>query len=143
MDNQKEIQNMIEIVEKVFSSNYSGDYESGIRDFATRLIQNNVKILPENSVVLIREEYERLLICEHNLTVGRESYRRLEEMAYASIENLKQEKDQACKETVRKILDEIKFLVEERNGANIEDLSIDGTILEEVLDELAKKYGVE
>ena len=50
---------------------------------------------------------------------------------------------QARKETAREILDQIKFLVEERNGSDIEDLSIDGTILEEVLDEIAKQFGVE
>lgn len=54
-----------------------------------------------------------------------------------------QEVKQARKETAREIIDNIKFLIEERNGSDIEDLSVDGTILEEVLVELAKQYGVE
>lgn len=49
----------------------------------------------------------------------------------------------AIKDTAKEILTDIKFLVEERNGADIEDLSVDGTILEEILAEIAKKKGVE
>ena len=81
-DKQKEIeiQNMIEIVDKVFSSYYSGDYESGIRDFATRLIQSNVKILPEDSVVITKEELKKIIQEEYQnalkdkVVLSREEY---------------------------------------------------------------------
>ena len=57
----------------------------------------------KDKVVLDKEEYERLLACEHNLNVGRESYRRMEERAYSTIESLKEELAQARKETAREI----------------------------------------
>ena len=47
------------------------------------------------------------------------------------------------KYTAKKILQTIKNEVEYRNGATLEeDLSIDATIFQEVLDEIAKQYGV-
>lgn len=100
--------------------------KQGISVFAERLYNLGYRKIPENAVVLTKEELENMV-----------------NMANVQIKCITDIAINARKETAMEILDDIKFLVEERNGADIEDLSIDGTILEEVLDELAKQYGVE
>ena len=90
----------------------------GLAEF---LCNKNYRKIPEGSVVLSKEEY---------------------------VENLyRQFKDgykQARKATAKEILRDIKYEIEDRNGAMLEeDLSVDATILQEVLNELAKQYGVE
>ena len=99
--------------------------------------QGYQKIDKDKQVVLTKEEYDNLKLeiqKAHNkgVRVGFD----LTKFKQNSIEKTR-------KETASEILDQIKFLVEERNGADIEDLSVAGTILEEILNELAKQYGVE
>ena len=53
---------------------------------------------------------------------------------------------QAVKDTAKEILEQVRFLLEERNcvgGYDLEDETIDGTIFVEVLNELKERYGVE
>ena len=102
--------------------------------------------LPEDSVVLSREEYERLLACEHNLNVGRESYRRMEERAYATIEDLKNELKQSRKETaekfykkVRKLLKKVDIIVDGDEGL----VGYEESAVDKGLTEIAKQLNVE
>lgn len=135
-EKQIEIQNMIEIVEKVFSSDYSGDYESGIRDFATRLIQNNVKILPEDSVVLTREEYENMQFVAELIgtkqKIGACDFNRV----------VLQRTKQARKETAREFAEKLNTLIDNNENFN---RGVFGWGTEEIkilIKELAKQYEV-
>lgn len=63
--------------------------------------------------------------------------------AEKKIEEMQQ---QAVKDTAKKILEQVRFLIEERNcvgGYDLEDETIDGTIFVQVLNELKERYGVE
>lgn len=62
MDKQM-IEEMVKIVDRVFSSNYCGDYKSGIKDFAIRLIENGVVKIPENAVVLTEKDLKEKIDC--------------------------------------------------------------------------------
>lgn len=98
------------------------------------------KVDKDKQVVLSKEDWENLCKEKNDYKQRFESSeKRYEQLVQSSCEAL----EKKSKETAREILDQIKFLVEERNGADIEDLSVDGTILEEILNELAKQYGVE
>ena len=95
--------------------------------------------LPKDSVVLSKEEkqeYENLVkLLIYDKPIKSRVY-----------EFVKDTKDQARKETAEKILSLAKYLIEERNGMegyDLEDVSVDGIIVVEVLDELAKQFGVE
>ena len=92
------------------------------KKYANELIKQGYRKLPEGSVVLSKNEYEEL-----NIT-GKYFNDAL---------------NQARKETAKEIIRDIKYTVEDRNGATLEeDLSVDATILKEVLDEIAKQFGV-
>lgn len=84
-------------------------FEENCKLLAYDLVALGYQKVDTNRVVLSREEYNRLLACEHNLNVGRESYRRMEERAYKTIEELNQELAQERKETAREILERGKY----------------------------------
>ena len=127
----KQIEEMAKIMQKCYEKN-------GLLNFKW-FAESAYKYLTKDSVVLSKEEYEKLLACEHNLNIGRESYRRMEERAYATIEDLKNELKQARKETAREILNEIAHI---RVGYNSSAPTIVIKITDKLL-ELAKQYGVE
>ena len=107
---------------------------------------NDIKKEINDIKKLVSEQVDESEKLKENVKVAVNSFIRLETLYKIKCKELEMAKEQLAqsrKETAREILDTIKFLVEERNGADIEDLSVDGTILEEVLDELAKQYGVE
>ena len=104
----------------------------------------------ENEIVISKEEYEglksqRYIIINKQVKSGENvvnlPYYPVPEYEIKHIPS----EEEIRKETAREILDQIKFLVEERNSGNcdIEDLSVDGTILEEILNEQAEKYGID
>ena len=132
-DKENQIEEMANIIHRTEFVDISGYEEEKISE---ELLKHYQPKLPEDSVVLSREEkqeYENLVkLLIYDKPIKSRVY-----------EVIKDIKERERKETAEKILDQIKFLVEERNGADIEDLSVDGTILEEILNELAKQYGVE
>lgn len=95
-----------------------------ILNLINRLKEENAELKAENE--RLTDKLGKVL-----LTVNMDDFHKAEEI------------DKARKETASEILEQVKFLVEERNGADLEDLSVDGTILEEILVELAKQFGVE
>lgn len=89
------------------------------------LYKQGYRKIPKNAVVLTREEYTNYMV------------------EYMGVKEIK---DRVIKETAEKILEQVKFLIEERNcvgGYDLEDETIDGTIFVEVLNELKERYGVE
>lgn len=100
----------------------------------------------KDKVVLTREEYSDYLILQQNHEFIRERAKELQADNERLYKNLGKFKDIARKETAREIIETAKFLIEERNGMDgfdLEDVSVDGVIVSEVFDELAKQYGVE
>lgn len=61
MTDKQQIEQLEKDLDKIFSSNFNGDYESGIKDFAKRLYKANYRQVPKNAVVLTREEYDSLM----------------------------------------------------------------------------------
>ena len=148
----EEMANFIHRTEFVDISRYEEE------TIAKELLKHYQPKLPEDSVVLTREEFDELglvveTVQEYEsdekgqplLVKERKIVKKLRtdftELLNQEIRELQLAQER--KETAEKILDQIKFLVEERNGADLEDLSVDGTILEEILVELAKQFGVE
>lgn len=103
--------------------------------------------LPENAVVLTREEYEKLKLFEERVRSG-VCFTQKEWFDYCQKDSnertsllIKAEKD-TRKETVEKYSEMLKELVAERNcneDYDWEDVQIDGQIFIECVDEVAKK----
>ena len=97
----------------------------GVYEKAKYLTDLGYRKVLDGSVVLTREEYTNYMV------------------EYMGVKEIK---DRVIKETAEKILEQVKFLIEERNcvgGYDLEDETIDGTIFVEVLNELKERYGVE
>lgn len=95
--------------------------------FAKRAIEAGYRKILEDSVVVSKERYSMFCKLENEHIINTEEFRQ-----------------QTRKETAKEILRDIKYKIEDRNGAMLEeDLSVDATILQEVLNEIAKQYGVE
>lgn len=60
-DGIKQIEDMAKDIDVIYSTDFNGDYESGIRDIAKALIKMNYRKIPEGGVVLTREENEKWL----------------------------------------------------------------------------------
>ena len=102
--------------------------------YAKTYYEQGYRKIPEGSVVLSKEENDI------NNKFIKYLQRRIDELNEYSCNVYKQ----ARKKTAKEILRDIKYEIEDRNGAMLEeDLSVDATILQEVLNEIAKQYGVE
>ena len=58
---RKEIEEMAKDIDVIYSTDFKGDYESGIRDIAKALIKMNYQKVDKNKVVLSREELNMLI----------------------------------------------------------------------------------
>lgn len=105
------------------------------------------KILPENAVVLTREEYEKLKLFEERVRSGvcftqKEWFDYCQKDSNERTSLLIKAKKDTRKETVEKYSEMLKELVAERNcneDYDWEDVQIDGQIFIECVDEVAKK----
>lgn len=131
-DNQKQIKEMTKIVDKVFRCYYKGDYESGIKDFATHLVEFGAIVLPEGSVVSSKREYEKLNI---KIDCLRETITWYDNDMKKEIDQREKKIDQARKETAEKILNEVKDMFINTN------YNIDWIVNK--LEEIANREGVE
>lgn len=61
MTDKQQIEQLEKDLDKIFSSNFNGDYESGIKDFAKRLYNAGYRRVGKNAVVLTREEFDSLM----------------------------------------------------------------------------------
>ena len=146
--NEKEI--IEEMAKEISESNIlckdCGDYGD---TYCTEAIANTLykagyRKIPEGSVVLSTEDYSDYLTLQSNYTNAKERCEKLQADNERLYKNLGKFKESVRKETAKEILRDIKYEIEDRNGAMLEeDLSVDATILQEVLNEIAKQYGVE
>ena len=108
MDKQKQIEEMADII---FNSRYKNDYISPLKG-ANELYNAGYRKIPEDSVVLTREEYEKDLAIERELG-QRKASRTRKETAEKFAERVKEETDHGVSAIYDSTVDDIcKELVE-------------------------------
>lgn len=114
-----------EVTERCRIDHYGCNYTCGYYDNAKTLFEKGYRKIPENAVVLSREDYNRI---------------RSKERLVINLESIKKAEDKTRKETAREILKE--FYKEFVAYACVGDYYTDTEIVNKIQD-LAKKYGVE
>lgn len=127
MEKDKIIEEIAKVIDDrlIEANNYFGSMNKGTGYWlAQKLVEYYQPKLPEGAVAVPKDLWEEHIVHYDKM-----------------FENIKQ---QARKETAKEILRDIKYEIEDRNGAMLEeDFPVDATILQEVLNEIAKQYGVE
>lgn len=134
MDDKK-IEEMSKIVDKVFRCYYKGDYESGIKDFATHLVEFGAIVLPEGSVVFTQEEYLRMVVEERALDKASEEKARKQ-----AVKEVLKEIDKELYETSRIYLEAVTKNSKDEDAINKYGVM---SIAHDVVIKISKQYGVE
>ena len=114
MEDKKQIEEMAKIMEKIRTKDYypaepfSLDAPELEEKLATELYQQGYRKLPENAVVLSREEYEQLLKGIHTTNYTAMLYKVHTERIIELEKRLCNSYEQARKETAKKIITIIK-----------------------------------
>ena len=143
MDKQKQIEELAKDIGIAFQ--LAGTTRFGA--VAEILVDKWQRKLPENAVVLTREEYEKLKLFEERVRSGvcftqKEWFDYCQKDSNERTSLLIKAKKDTRKETVEKYSEMLKELVAERNcneDYDWEDVQIDGQIFIECVDEVAKK----
>lgn len=128
---QKEIEEVAKDIDAIYSTDFKGDYESGIRDIAKALIKMNYQKVDKDSVVLSKEEWASLQ--------GKAWASTFKE---AEISQLKEELDKTRKETVEKYNDKVVAIIQHLFGIGQIDFKAKIEFLKEN-EKILKQFGVE
>lgn len=116
------------------SIEYIIDLENQRNELQKQVDELNERYLEESKERCEFEQKYKKIQHAHNIGLG------------AQRSHWEKKVEQAVKDTAKEILEQVRFLIEERNcvgGYDLEDETIDGTIFVEVLNELKERYGVE
>ena len=160
IDKEKQIEEMVNIIENAFKVYFGAndlvepeDFPYQAKDLAKELLEHYQPKLPQDSVVLSREEYERGIIqigYIEELEKDKKTYQEINLKLLNKIEELELKLKQERKETVKKIISKMREMLNSCETIYEDDEYLIspnvGYLMKDVdagLDEIEKQFSIE